>query len=108
MYFMQRSLLSKICYELFVRSSWVVFFILICIMVYEKHHATYQKQLKQLQGQLFFFENKKKNITTLNENLKRQIKSQNSPNWIELTLKKKLGLVPEGHIKVIFTKSNHE
>lgn len=34
--------------------------------------------------------------------LKRQIKSQNDPAWIELILKRDLGLVPEGQIKIYF------
>ena len=38
------------------------------------------------------------------EDLKLQINSQKDPAWIELTLMKGLGLVPEGQLKVYFTK----
>lgn len=38
-----------------------------------------------------------------NEKLIKQINSQSDPAWIELVLKKELGLVPEGETKVLFT-----
>lgn len=34
--------------------------------------------------------------------LERQVMSQSDPNWIELTLIRVLGVVPEGHTKVYF------
>lgn len=39
------------------------------------------------------------------EYLLRQINSQNDPAWIELVLKKELGLVPEGQQKIYFPSS---
>ncbi|MCE2983850.1 MAG: hypothetical protein LW832_09830 [Parachlamydia sp.] len=38
------------------------------------------------------------------EDLQLQINSQSDPAWIELTLMKGLGLVPEGEQKVYFQK----
>lgn len=38
----------------------------------------------------------------LQEDLLREIASQNDPSWIELVLMDKLGLVPEGQTKVHF------
>jgi hypothetical protein len=38
------------------------------------------------------------------EKLLRHINSQSDPAWIELTLMKGLGLVPEGQTKVYFQK----
>ena len=37
-----------------------------------------------------------------NEELKSQIQSQDDPLWVELTIMKVLGLVPEGQKKVYF------
>jgi hypothetical protein len=39
------------------------------------------------------------------EELLRQIRSQSDPEWIELVLMKRLGLVPEGQTKVYFEKA---
>ena len=39
------------------------------------------------------------------EELLRQIHSQSDPEWMELILKKRLGLVPEGQTKVYFEKT---
>lgn len=39
------------------------------------------------------------------EELLRQLNSQSDPEWIELVLMKRLGLVPEGQIKVYFEKA---
>lgn len=39
------------------------------------------------------------------EELLRQIQSQSDPEWIELVLMKRLGLVPEGQTKVYFEKT---
>ncbi len=38
------------------------------------------------------------------EMLKRTIASQSDPSWIEMVLMRDLGVVPEGWIKVHFTK----
>lgn len=38
------------------------------------------------------------------EDLKLQIDSQSDPAWIEMTLMKQLGVVPEGQMKVYFKK----
>lgn len=36
------------------------------------------------------------------EYLTRQINSQSDPAWIEMVMKKELGLVPEGQVKIYF------
>lgn len=38
------------------------------------------------------------------ESLRLQIDSQNDPSWIEMILMRDLGVVPEGWLKVHFTK----
>jgi len=42
----------------------------------------------------------------IRDDLTCRIASQDDPEWIELVLKEKLGLVPEGETKVIFLKKD--
>ena len=44
----------------------------------------------------------KEEALAIQEELKREIESQNDQSWIELVLMQKLGLVPEGQKKVHF------
>lgn len=83
---------------------WVALFILVCLLAYEhsaenknRESATLLVQLKELQSE-------KEKALLLREELQRQINSQSDPAWIELTLMKVLGLVPEGQTKVFFTQ----
>lgn len=55
-----------------------------------------ERQLTELKGKI-------KEGLLRQENLKRQINSQSDPAWVEMVLKKELGLVPEGQIKVYFS-----
>ena len=43
-----------------------------------------------------------KSLETKKEYLTRQINSQSDPAWIEMVMKKELGLVPEGQVKIYF------
>lgn len=40
------------------------------------------------------------------DDLLLQIRSQNDPEWVELTLMRRVGLVPEGQVKVYFEKTS--
>ena len=60
--------------------------------------------LEVLKCQLYALQSEKKFLLEEKQDLKLQINSQNDPAWIELTLMKGLGLVPEGQLKVHFTK----
>lgn len=46
----------------------------------------------------------KEKALSLNQSLQLQVNSQSDPAWIELTLMKGLGVVPEGQTKVLFSK----
>jgi hypothetical protein len=56
-----------------------------------------QEQLGQIQEAI-------KSESKRNALLIAQSKSQSDPKWIELVLIRELGLVPEGHKKVLFTQ----
>ena len=46
--------------------------------------------------------NKKKEAFATKEHLLEQLESQDDPLWVEMLLKKNLGLVPKGQVKVVF------
>ena len=89
--------------EIFIRSWWVILFILGCYLTYE--HGLQKKDLDfaKLQAQFSELQKKKKVLLAQQEDLNRQINSQSDPAWVELALMKGLGLCPEGQIKVLFT-----
>lgn len=57
-----------------------------------------------LKCQLYALQSEKQLLLEEKEDLQLQIHSQKDPAWIELILMKGLGLVPEGQLKVYFTK----
>lgn len=61
-----------------------------------KEHTALQEQLVSLRSDMEAALKKQ-------SKLKAQINSQSDIAWIELVLKRELGLIPEGQIKVLFT-----
>lgn len=97
---------QKPIYNFFIRSWWVITFGLVCIMLYEqglqKRNALYQ----QLTDQWLNLQKDKQEALEHQQNLQRQINSQSDLAWVELTLMKGLGLVPEDQQKVYFYQDN--
>lgn len=85
------------------RSWWVILFILACSMLFE--HAIFPQRLEhtRLIGRLNELHEEKSQALHLQEDLLRRVNSESDPAWIELTLKKGLGLSPEDQTKVFFT-----
>jgi hypothetical protein len=77
-------------------------------MCYERGMKRRDQDFAKLSKQYLELQNEKMNAETLRESLLLQINSQSDPAWVELTLMKELGLVPEEEIKVIFTDSSKE
>jgi hypothetical protein len=77
-------------------------FIGICFAMYS--HAMHKKQevYGALEQHLFDLQQQKEALSLLREDLMAQIQSQSDPAWIELTLMKGLGVVPDGQQKVYF------
>lgn len=98
---------SNFTFDFVIRSFivdwwWVILFLFVSFFTYEQikkdiHHEylALNNRLSQLQVQ------KEKALETQAE-LKSYIHSQTDPEWIKLTLKKRLGVVPEGEVKVHF------
>jgi hypothetical protein len=86
----------------FQRSGW--FFLLLGIggMIY--FYAIKQKSLllKETTLALHLLEKQKLDALSLHEELLLQIQSQSDPAWIEMVLKRNLGMISEGQIKVYF------
>lgn len=57
---------------------------------------------KALQEQLNRLNEQKEQLLVEHEDLVLQIQSQSDPAWIQLTLMKGLGLVPDGQMKIFF------
>ena len=84
------------------QSWWVILFIFICSIVYS--HASHKKNevVATLDNQLGTLMIEKDALLQEKEDLLLQINSQSDPAWIQLTLMKGLGLVPDGQLKVYF------
>lgn len=94
--------MAKIFDRLILKSWWVILFILACYMAYERGIRKTQGQYEQLVKQHQELQAELRASLTLQEELILQINSQSDPAWVELTLMKGLGLVPEGQTKIFF------
>ena len=94
---------AKVFDELILRSWWVILFGLLCYMGYEQGLRSRTQDFQTLSDQLRVLQFEMKKAAALQNNLLMQVNSQSDPGWVELTLMKGLGLVPEGHTKVLFT-----
>lgn len=77
---------------------------IICYMMYENGMRRRNAHYVKLEQQWLELKAEKSLALALQEDLLLQINSQSDPAWVELTLMKGLGLVPEGHSKIYFSK----
>lgn len=84
--------------------SWgiVVFFVFSCFASYLHAHRKKAMVFEQLKVRYEHLHKEREQAVTLRQDLRRQIESQSDPLWIEQTLMRGLGLVPEGQKKIIF------
>jgi hypothetical protein len=61
-------------------------------------------QFNALNTQLLELQAARSKASLEHDRLLAQVESQNDIDWIELTLMRELGMVPEGQKKVFFTK----
>ncbi len=85
-------------------SWWVLFFALLCFICYEQGIKAWSYQFNALNAQLKDLQAAKAKASLEHDVLLAKVESQNDLDWIELTLMRELGLVPEGQRKVFFTK----
>lgn len=94
----------KVKKKILQRSWWVLLFIAVCFGIYS--HAIHKKRetIASLKSYLQSLKEEKEALIQDQEELLLNINSQSDPAWIEMTLMKGLGLVPEGKTKVYFEK----
>ena len=82
--------------------GWTAFFAVFCLSCH--FHAMKEKQeaCTDLLVTIDRLEVTKKAALDEREDLTLQINSQQDRNWVEMVLKKRLGVVPEGQMKVYF------
>ena len=85
-----------------LQNWWVVLFISVCGLLYFNSVSKKNEILTSLEQRLESLSAEKKIILQEKEDLLLQVNSQSDPAWIQLTLMKGLGLVPEGQKKVYF------
>lgn len=90
--------IEKICFQ----TWWVVLFLLVCYAAYEHALVKYEKEYQTLHNRLEELQLEKKRVLAKQEDLQLQINSHSDPSWIERTLIKGLGVVPEGYKKIYF------
>lgn len=84
--------------------SWMFLFIALVAITTERALKRVREERNLLSTQLISLKEEKKVAMKVREKLTKQINSQSDPAWIELVLKRELGLVPEGQTKVLFTQ----
>ncbi len=71
-------------------------------MCYEQSVKVWKNQFNALNTQLHELQNALAKASLEYENLLAKVESQDNIQWIELTLMRELGMVPEGQKKVLF------
>ena len=90
----------------FIKSWWVIAFLLLCAIFYEQGLKQRDVLYQQLTDQWTSLQKEKEQALLHQQSLQLQINSQSDVAWIELTLMRELGLVPEGQQKVFFYPDN--
>lgn len=96
--------LVKVAEKAFLSNWWVLFFLLFCYLAAEQALKKVHKEHALLHDRVLELEKEKKSALEIQEELTLQVNSQSDQAWIELTLMKELGLVPEGQTKLLFTE----
>lgn len=88
----------------FLQSWWVILFCILTYMLYEQGLKQVDADYAKLHEQWLDLKMQKEKALSINQSLHLQINSQSDPAWVELTLMKGLGVVPEGQTKILFIK----
>ena len=86
------------------RYWWVFVFLLVVFVGYSHAIKKKDKQIQEIQMRIESLQDEKDYLTAQKEDLNLKLNSQSDPAWIEQVLMKEIGLVPEGQIKVHFSK----
>ena len=89
---------------LVIKSWWVYLVLIICIFLGHQVMKKKDEQIEALKNKNIQLSYDKKVMKEHNEELNCRIYSQSDPQWVEQVLKKELGVVPDGYVKVHFTQ----
>ena len=84
------------------RYGWMALFMSVCLCVYFQAINKKSALCQDLKRTIETLEEQKALAILEGQELTLQIQSQGDPDWIEMVLKKSLGLVPESQQKVYF------
>jgi len=93
---------SRLFEQIILKSWWTILFFLLCYFAYDQAVHRKTREENKLREKLHFLGLEKERALAKQEDLKLQIASQEDEGFIELTLMRRLGLVPEGQTKVHF------
>ena len=82
--------------------GWFSAFCFICLFVYHQSLMQTQSECMALREKLTLLNDQYHLAVQYRDELELKIESQDDPAWIEMMMKKALGVVPEGQIKVHF------
>jgi hypothetical protein len=82
--------------------GWFYGFALLCSFIYEQNSWRQEEMRELLFQQQQWLQEKKRVALQQQKALKEQVSSQGDKYWTELILKKELGVIDEGEIKVFF------
>ncbi len=88
----------------FIKGGLLFVFFSLSFLVYLGAMQKKKKAESELKARFEALGQEKQALLEIQEELKLQIQSQNDPEWIQLTLMKEIGVVPEGQVKVYFEK----
>jgi hypothetical protein len=83
---------------------WVVLFVFLVSLLYKQGVHAKSAVHQSLIDRKFDLERQKVDAMQQKEELLLKLSSQNDPRWVEMTLMKGLGVVPEGQTKVLFVE----
>jgi len=89
-----------------IKFWWVFLFIIISFLGFDRLTKKKNKEIYNYKKNFLALEKEKNQEKEKRDFLNLRINSQNDPEWIELILMKKLGVVPKGKIKVRFVEKN--
>lgn len=99
----KKASLKKQIYKVCILDSWWVWgFALLCYFLYNGGIKKKQETYATLQARMMELQAQKLAMLEIQENLLLEINSESDPAWVELTLMRRLGMVPEGQKKVYF------
>ena len=88
--------------RLVLDSWWMAIVLFVVATLYLQGVHKKERVITRLQGQLECVESQRSEIAKKRTRLLHEIAAQSDPEWVEMVLMRKLGVVPEGQAKVCF------